>query len=107
MKMTARSWCIAPLLLGVFVCAMQGVASAAEQPDGRSLFGEHCSACHGADGRGVPGVPDLTRGTASRQSDAALFETLREGKGVMPGFDGLLDTGELLAVIDALRTLRR
>lgn len=105
--MAACTWWIASLRLGVIVCAVQGVASAAEQPDGRSLFSEHCSACHGADGRGVPGVPDLTRGTASRRSDAVLFETLREGKGVMPGFDGLLDTGELLAVIDALRTLRR
>ncbi|MEJ8568313.1 cytochrome-c oxidase, cbb3-type subunit III [Elongatibacter sediminis] len=67
---------------------------------GRRLFGNYCAMCHGSDGRGAPGFPNLT-------DDAWLYgnsweqvaTSIRDGRaGVMPpmgaalGEEGVLET---------------
>ena len=45
-----------------------------------ALFGDNCAACHGSDGRGGPGFPDLADAAWLWGGDAqAILETLRVG----------------------------
>ena len=86
--------------------ALVAALPAARAESGAELYAEHCTSCHAGDGRGVPGVPDMTRGKALLRSDPELFAIVGEGRGVMPGFDGLLRGKEIRRVIAHLRTLR-
>lgn len=95
-----RAW---PVLL----CLLAGPCMAADPLRGAELFRQHCTGCHGVAGRPVlPGAPDLTKPVALLKPDAALAATLRNGKGGMPGYAGLLRERELLDVVAHLRTLR-
>src|SRR4051794_27232776 len=60
----------------------------------KTLFGEKCARCHGADGRGetvtgsMLGVPDFTDGKwwKADRSDARLETSVAEGRDEMPAF---------------------
>ena len=98
------------LMIPLGVSLSSGLAAATAHAGdifrGGELYAEHCQDCHGTDGRGVPGVPDLTRGRALLRPDPALFEAVNTGKGAMPGYEGVLRNTEMLDVISYLRTLR-
>jgi mono/diheme cytochrome c family protein len=74
-----------------------------------ALYNRYCIRCHGVDGRGVCGIPDVpdftnTRWQASR-SDAQLARMIIEGRGaVMPPFRGTLTVEESWAMARYLRT---
>ncbi len=53
---------------------------------GRNLFANNCTTCHGADGRGAPGFPNLTDGDWIWGGDATTIrQTITGGRiGVMP-----------------------
>jgi PQQ-dependent dehydrogenase (methanol/ethanol family) len=75
----------------------QGVEeeSAGGDPEaGKTVFSDNCSVCHGADGQGGNGGPDLTMGAVAR----SLNQTIRkvtEGGGGMPAFAETISTGEI------------
>lgn len=92
------------------ICAALSVAHDARAADvfrGGDLYRRHCAQCHGDDGRPVmPTAPDFTRRERLLQPDPVLLQTLRTGKGAMPGYQGLLRDRDLLDVIAFLRTLQ-
>jgi cytochrome c oxidase cbb3-type subunit 3 len=69
---------------------------------GTKLFAENCSACHGEDAKGNPelGAPNLTDRIWLYGSDeATIIETVTNGRaGVMPAWEGRLDTGTIKAM---------
>lgn len=85
--------------------------------DGRRLFGDNCAACHGADGRGGKGFPNLTDGDwLWGGSPETIAETIRigvnaphEGTRVSQmlafGADGLLDHAAVIAAADYVASL--
>jgi cytochrome c oxidase cbb3-type subunit 3 len=56
--------------------------------DGRQLYVEYCVACHGLDGHGVQGVPDLTDGVWKYGDQSrSIRQSIANGRnGLMPGF---------------------
>lgn len=74
---------------------------------GKELYEHHCVNCHGARGESnMIGVPNFSRGeSVVNNTDARLLETLRTGKGIMPGFQGALKDAEMLDIITYMRTL--
>ncbi len=46
---------------------------------GQRVFQQQCGRCHGNDGSGGEGGPDLTNGFRSASTDAGLFKIVREG----------------------------
>jgi cytochrome c6 len=83
-------------------------ASAADLTRGSQTYALHCAACHGPAGQGgIHGAPKFNRGERLLQSDLALLQSVRRGKGVMPSFAGVLRDREILDVIAFLRTLQR
>ena len=68
---------------------------------GREVYVDRCSSCHDFDGSGTRNGPRLNRGRLleayADPSEAAAV--VSEGKNRMPGFGGLLTTGEIDAVL--------
>jgi cytochrome c6 len=98
-----------------FGCA--GAAPAAERApvDGAALFGQACAKCHGADGTGgLPSVAngprpvDLTAATwHATRSDAEVLNAIRDGRGAMPPFNGVLSAGQIDALAAYVRSLKK
>lgn len=93
------------LLLGLAL--LPALARAGDTGRGAELYRQHCAQCHGAGGRPVlPGTPDLSRPTALLKPDPALLQTIRQGRGAMPGYQGQLRDREILDIVTHLRLLR-
>ena len=76
---------------------------------GRTLFQQHCVACHGPDASGnrETGVPDLTDNVWLYGGDKTLIaNSIRHGlNGIMPAFETRLTRPELLAVATYVKRL--
>lgn len=81
---------------------------------GADLYGKHCAACHGKQGKGngpaavalTPRPSDLTDAERMAQlSDEELLEIIAKGKRAMPGFSAILKPEELAAVAAYVRNL--
>jgi cytochrome c oxidase subunit II len=68
-----------------------GTADAAA---GEEVFAENCSVCHGSDGHGGNGGPDLTT-MPKAQEQASAEEQVTNGGGGMPAFAGTLSEEEI------------
>jgi mono/diheme cytochrome c family protein len=64
---------------------------------GEEVFSEQCSVCHGADGLGGNGGPDLTTMPKAKEQKGAE-EQVKLGGGGMPGFEGTLSEEEIANV---------
>ncbi|HET9653504.1 MAG TPA: cytochrome c [Usitatibacter sp.] len=85
-----------------------GSAGAADIARGAQTYAMHCAMCHGPAGQGIqPGAPKFNRGERLLQPDLALVNSIRAGRGAMPGFAGMLRDREILDVIAYIRTLQR
>ena len=73
---------------------------------GQSVYTAHCAGCHGGDGAGVlSGTPSFKAGsTVLMKADSELLITIRQGFGVMPGFNGRLKEDQIYDVITYIRT---
>lgn len=74
-------------------------------PDGKILYAEHCSVCHGYNGEGGVGVPLSLPAFINSVSNQYLFKTIRYGRPgrVMPAFNDLSDA-QVSAITGFVRT---
>ncbi|CAH1669049.1 Cbb3-type cytochrome c oxidase subunit FixP [Hyphomicrobiales bacterium] len=84
---------------------------------GRTLFADNCAVCHGTEGRGGPGFPNLAAGSwLWGGSPEAIAETIRVGingtakdtrtaQMMAFGRDGVLQREQVLAVVSYVRSL--
>jgi cytochrome c6 len=79
---------------------------------GADTFKGKCAMCHGADGKGETSMGktlklrDLGSADVQSMSDADLINTITNGKGKMPKYDGKLTKDEISDVVKYLRTLK-
>jgi mono/diheme cytochrome c family protein len=67
---------------------------------GAEIFKEECAICHGVDGRGGEGVPDiLDMQVVADRSVLDLYTTIVEGAQGMPAYKGTLEEAQLWAVV--------
>jgi cytochrome c553 len=67
-------------------------------PDaGKQVFSDNCSTCHGADGLGGNGGPDLTQVSAAGDLKAVTRQ-VTDGGGGMPAFKGQLNDQQIADV---------
>lgn len=72
---------------------------------GKEVYQRHCMGCHGGSGEGImPGMPNFARGDRLFRTDRELEDAIRDGNGVMPSFNGLLDDDDMRDVVAFLRT---
>ena len=91
---------------GVVTLVIAQAVWAGDVFDGRKVYRSHCSGCHGQSGTGDTGnAPDFTIGEGLMQSDLSLMQSIAQGKGVMPGYLGVLSDEEILNVISYIRAM--
>lgn len=96
-------------LVGVMITGLLAgnPAAAADPQRGAELYRNHCLACHGAGGKPVlPGAPDFSKPMALLKPDTTLLASIRQGRGAMPSYAGLLRDREILDLVAHLRTFR-
>lgn len=71
---------------------------------GARLFGNNCAVCHGSDGGGAYGFPDLTdKGWLYGGSPEAIETSIRNGRrGAMPAWSGVIDDEQINQVTEYL-----
>jgi heme/copper-type cytochrome/quinol oxidase subunit 2/cytochrome c553 len=74
-----------------------GAGGAPNAEAGKEVFAEQCSVCHGADGLGGNGGPDLTTMPKAKEQ-AGAEEQVTNGGGGMPAFKGTLSEEEIANV---------
>jgi cytochrome c6 len=78
---------------------------------GHDTFKARCATCHGTDGRASTSIgkslhaADLHSAKVQRLSNTAIASTIRNGKGNMPPFGGLLSSDEVHALVRYVRSL--
>ena len=93
-----------------------GPAASNESPEvlGARVFAARCALCHGPDGHGDgPGAAALNpkprnyhdKAYMDSRTDAQLLEVIRNGKGAMPKWSGILSEAEIQAVLKHVRSL--
>lgn len=102
----ARAFPASGIGLAVALAAASDGAAAADIQRGATLYSTHCALCHGSNGVPVmPGAPNFRRIENLMRPDMHLLGAVRNGKGAMPAFFGVLRDREILDVIAYLRTL--
>ena len=82
-----------------------GSAIAGDPMKGRILYENRCQGCHGQEGiPQVAGMPNFKMGEKLMQPDEQLLAFVKKGKGVMPGFKGVLTDTEIRNIIAHIRT---
>lgn len=75
-------------------------------PNGAELYMQHCTVCHGSDGKlGVSAAKDLTQSTLS---DTEVIKMIETGKNAMPPMKDPLGSEEnIKAVAEYIKSLRK
>jgi len=66
---------------------------------GRVAYMRHCSACHGAEKKGIPPTFPSLVNLKNKTSEKEALEKIRMGGGSMPGYKGVLTPAEEQAII--------
>ena len=91
-------------------------ADAASVGDGKQLWLQHCSSCHGKSGKGdgpkaaqLKTLPhDLSKADIQSQPDGAFFYKTSEGREDMPSFKKKLpDQEDIWSIVNYIRTLKK
>lgn len=97
-----------PAAFLLLAAAALAPAQAADIVRGAELYQRHCASCHGANGVSTwPGAPNIARREGMMQTDQALLQKLRAGRGAKPAFQGMMSDPDILNAIAYSRTLMR
>ncbi|HHI94643.1 MAG TPA: cytochrome c [Gammaproteobacteria bacterium] len=97
---------VVQLFLGfLLLAASSGVVLAGDPMKGRPLYVDRCSGCHGLSGAPqVAEVPNFKLGEGLMKSDQEIVAFIKKGRGVMPGFNGILTDTEIRDILAYVRT---
>jgi mono/diheme cytochrome c family protein len=98
--------------LGMMAVSASGVLAA--DAGGKAVYDKSCVGCHGADGKGNPGMAkvlgekglNLTTKATTQKSDDQLLKVVAEGSGKMPA-QTKLSKDEQKAVVGYVRSLAK
>ncbi|NOX43034.1 MAG: cytochrome c [Gammaproteobacteria bacterium] len=96
--------CIAILYVITFI--VTGNAFAGNPFEGKPLYYKHCYDCHEDSGTNrMLNAPDFKKREGLMATDQQLLAVIKSGKGVMPGYQGILKDKEILDVIAYIRNI--
>jgi mono/diheme cytochrome c family protein len=96
---------------GSVAAVQKKAAPKGKGPDTAGLYQAQCAKCHGADGKGIPSLPDIpnfadAKWQASR-TDKHLTDGINDGAGIMPGFKATLKPVEVRALVLYVRAFAK
>lgn len=77
----------------------------AEIPEGKILFEQKCSVCHGNDG--TAGIGNAANLQISKADSTQSSQVITDGKGSMPSFKGQLSAQEVNQLVGYVLSLRK
>jgi len=91
----------------LIVSSMAGNAYALGNPfNGKPLYYKHCFDCHEKNGdTPMLNAPDFTKREGLMMSDQQLLTTIKSGKGIMPGYQGILKDEQIRDIITYIRNI--
>ncbi|HFE38122.1 MAG TPA: cytochrome c [Gammaproteobacteria bacterium] len=93
------------LVLFVFLQVQCSSVWANDVFSGRKVYLRECASCHGARGEGkLPGMLNFQESQTLFKTNSTLADIVRDGKGIMPSFNGLISDEDISNVIAYLRT---
>jgi len=104
---------LVPIVVGLWIGTSWAASVFAADAGGKALFEKSCAGCHGADGKGNPGMAKVlgekglniaTKETAQK-SDEQLSKVIAEGSGKMPA--SKLSKDEQKQVLGHVRSLAK
>lgn len=79
---------------------------ASDVNNGRKIYQQNCSICHGADGNStMANAANFKRGEGLFQSDQSLLKRIQNGNRACPAYRGILSEQKIFDVIAYIRTL--
>ena len=95
----------------IIAVGLANVAQTAATPspnpyvDGPAIYAQRCAACHGEQGQGSGGVPELSgNGAVTANDPKRVIAIVKHGAGAMPAFDSQLSDVEIAGVLTYIRT---
>lgn len=93
------------IILFLASCAENNPTTPDGKPDGKVLFEQNCSICHGDDGKlGSAGSKDLSISTFTMEE---RIQIITNGKNSMAPFKGVMDENQIKAVAEYIESLRK
>ncbi len=110
MRITTRFGHACLLIAAGLILPPLAFHAAVPAPDGGAIFKTNCMMCHGADGKGFPGLktPDFTDPKwQAATKDKEIKDAIKNGKKgtAMVAFGGKLSEEEISAVMAYIRSL--
>lgn len=105
-----RSVALSLMVAGAISWSVLPSLAATKKPDGASIFKEHCSMCHGMNGKGYPAIktPNFTDPKwQAAHTDKELQDAILDGVPgtAMVSFQGKLNKQQMEAVFKYIRSL--
>ncbi len=101
------------IYFALLIAMTLGTAANAETPLGKELYSEHCSKCHGDNGkaRTLRGwlffAQNLSKATwQANTSDKEILSAIQKGPGIMPSYADSLTDEEQQNVLKFVRSLK-
>ena len=105
MKLTIRILFSSVVSLFIFSCKLEKKDVATEKPDGKSIYADRCTSCHGLNGKlGFGGAKDIT---ASKKTMEEIVHQVTNGKGAMAAYKNILSPEEIRAVSEYAFSMRK
>jgi len=96
---------VIPMFLSLLLLVPAGAVLAGDPMKGRPLYIDRCSGCHGLSGTSHVGhIPNFKLGEGLMKPDLEILAFVKKGKGVMPGFNGILTDAEIRDILAYVRT---
>jgi len=97
---------VMPMFLSLLLLLVPtGAVLAGDPMKGRPLYMDRCSGCHGLNGTShVAHIPNFRLGEGLMKPDQEIIAFVKKGKGVMPGFNGILTDAEIRDILAYVRT---
>jgi len=105
MKLPTNAVFLTATLFLILSCKLERKEEASLKPDGKTIYVERCTSCHGIDGKmGFGGAKDIT---ASILSIDRIVNQVTNGKGAMAPYKNLLTPEEIVAVSEYAVSMRK
>lgn len=96
MRLTIKLVLPSMFSLLIFSCKLEKKEEVSTKPDGKTIYMDRCTSCHGMDGKlGFGGAKDIT---SSRKTIEEIVNQVTNGKGAMAPYKNILSTEEIRAV---------
>ena len=115
-RIVSLSIIIAAAVVSIGLARYDATSAAAQGSKGKKsdvagLYQAQCAKCHGADGKGIESLPDIPNfADAAWQAahpDKELLASIKNGKGIMPGYKDTMSAAEISAMVKHVRSFAK